>query len=109
MPIASIPALYPDQRANLGLTKREAIVVVDADLDCVAIAKIALQQLERQLILQPLLDHALERPRPEDRVVALVGELAARRVGQRQRDMARAQQLAQPAELDLDDLSDVRP
>ena len=107
MVIALLP-LHPHRRPNLGALKGELAAWIDADLDRVAIAEVALQQLERQLVLDALLDHALERPCPEDRVVALLGQLRARGGRQLQRDMARAEQLAQPAKLDLDDLPNVR-
>ena len=61
------------------------------------------EQERGQRILQLLLDDPLERPRPVDRIVALVAEPVARRVVHIQRDLAVGQQGAQPFELDIDD------
>src|SRR5262245_2031212 len=92
---------------RLGLMEREPALGVDVYYHRVAFANLRLEQLERQRVLHALLDHALERPRTVDRVVALLGQLLARRWCQLQRDLAVLELLAQPAELDLDDLPDL--
>ena len=54
-------------------------------------------------ILDELLDHALQRPRSVDRIVALVGQPRARGVIEFQRELTIDKQLLQPPDLDVDD------
>src|SRR5207253_1917250 len=70
----------------------------------VAAAHLAVEELERQRVQEPLLERALQRARPVDRVVALRRQELLGPRGQLQRDLALRQPPAQPAQLDLHDL-----
>src|SRR5512142_1768802 len=70
---------------------REGELALDrVDLDRVAALELALEDRERELVDEPLLDHALERPRAVRRVVAEVPQQRPRGVGQLNVDLALA-------------------
>src|SRR5262245_63677015 len=84
-------------------------VALGVDRDGVAVVQLALQQLERQRVLDEALDGPLERPRPERRIVALASEQAPGRVGHLELDAPSRQPLAEMAELDVHDPGDLVP
>ncbi len=73
----------------------------------VAGPELALEQLQRELVDELLLDHPLERARAVGRVVAEVAEQRPRVVGQLDLDAALAHTLDQPLDLQVDDLADL--
>src|SRR5207248_6711184 len=77
--------------------------------DAVARPPLALEQRQRELVDQLLLDHALERARAEGRVVAQVADQRLRVVGQLDLDAALGDALGDLAQLQLDDLLDLFP
>ena len=81
-------------------------VVIDADAAVVGDA--AFEQLGGQRVLNPLLDHALERPSAEGRVVAFAGDRLLRGVGDFQADVALGEQLREAGDLQVDDLANLR-
>jgi len=70
-----------------------------------AVAHFARQQLAAQCGFQFALDHAPQRTRAVDRIVAALGEVVARLVRQFDFDLALGQPFAQPAHLNIDDLA----
>src|SRR5436305_6980739 len=75
--------------------------------DAVARPPLALEQRQRELVDQLLLDHALERARAEGRVVAQVADQRLRVVGQLDLDAALGDSLGDLAQLQLDDRLDL--
>src|SRR5439155_4530075 len=76
-------------------------------LDVVAVGELAVEQPNRQLILDLLLDQALQGTRPVRGIEASVCQEFPRLVGQRQRDGPLGQPLLQAPQLDIDDRSEV--
>jgi len=73
------------------------------DLDRVALGELALEDPERQLVDQLLLDHPLQRPGAISGVVAEVGEQLARPLGELDLDPAHADAGGELVDLELDD------
>ena len=71
--------------------------------DVVAGDEVAGEELRGERVLDHPLDGPLERPGAVDRVVAGVGDGLARLLAELERELPLGEQLAQPAELDLDD------
>src|SRR5882672_11214374 len=70
-------------------------------------AKLALQDLLGERILDALLDRALERARAVHRVIAGLAQVIAGRVVEHEFDVTFGQALAQVSELDVDDDPDL--
>src|SRR5262249_20730992 len=81
----------------------------DVGLDLVAAFELALEERLGQRILDEPLDGALERPRPEGRIVAALGDELARRLGEDELDVAGAEELREARDLDVDDLGELLP
>src|ERR1700693_6185308 len=73
------------------------------DMDGVAVADAAFEDLLRQRGLELSRDDPFERPGAVDRVVALIGQPGLRRWVDLERDLALGQQSLQMSQLDLDD------
>src|SRR5215470_14331536 len=69
------------------------------------VANLAGDQLATQRRLQFALDKPLEWPRSERRIVAALGQVVSRPVGQLELDLALLQPLAQPDQLHIDNLA----
>jgi hypothetical protein len=69
-----------------GVLEEDDLAALGVGHDCVAVLELALQELERQRVLDQPLDGAPERPRAVDGVVALTREQILGRRRQRQRD-----------------------
>src|SRR5690349_8045981 len=67
----------------------------------------ALEQLQRERVLDQALDGALQRTRAERRVVSLLGDHALGLGRQLERDLALAEQLLEPRQLQLHDVLDL--
>src|SRR5215472_2936171 len=67
-----------------------------------AVENLAAEKQLRQRILQALLDHALERPRAVDGIVARLREPIARLDVEIDGDLAHREQLRKPRHLDID-------
>ena len=67
----------------------------------------ALEDRQRERIDQPLLDHALERPRAVGRVVAEIPEQRPGGVGQADLDLPLTHPRDQPRDLEVDDLAEL--
>ena len=76
---------------------------VDVDLDSVAYAELAAEQMLGQRVLDPLLDQPFERPGAERGIVAFVGEQLFRRVGDLHAQAALGKAFSQMSELHFDD------
>ena len=90
---ARVPAPHPSSIA--GANSLPSMVrpdLADADLHLRAVGDLAFQQQLRQRVLQPALDHALQRPRAIDRIVARIAEPVARLVVERDLDLAVGEQ-----------------
>src|SRR5690242_15106687 len=72
----------------------------DPDLDRLPVADLAGKDRLGQGILQVALDHPLERPRSIGWIIALLGQPVLRRRIEPERDVALAQQLFEPLQLD---------
>src|SRR5215204_4739114 len=83
------------------------LAVGGVDEHPIAGLELALQQLQRQLVHEPLLDHPLERARAVRRVVAEVAEQRAGIVGQLDLHTLLAHTLDQLGHLQLNDLADL--
>src|SRR5215469_14382389 len=75
------------------------------DLDLRMVANLAGEQLASQRRLQFALDKPLQRPRAERRIVAALGQVVSRPVGQLELDLALLQPLAQSDQLYIDNLA----
>src|SRR5215212_8700894 len=83
------------------------LAVARVDADAVAGGELALEQLERELVDELLLDHPLERARAVGRVVAEVADQRARVVGELDLDAALADPPGELRHLEVDDLADL--
>src|SRR3954465_9984693 len=81
-----------------------AVRCVDADR--VPIGEVAFEQTQRERVLEPALDRALQRARAIRRIPACLGERFLRGTGQLERDVTLGQPFAEALELQLDDLAD---
>src|SRR5437867_1505088 len=76
IPVRSLGEGVPLRTDHLGLPRspldplEPELVALPLDANGIAIVEISLQKLEGDGILQPPLDHALERTSPVDRIVA---------------------------------------
>src|SRR5690349_5744666 len=70
-----------------------------------SVANLAREQFPPDRGFELALDHPPERPRTVDRVVAMLGEVVARLIGQFELDLALFEALAQPLDLNIDDLA----
>src|SRR5262249_17598317 len=93
-----------DLRRSLDHLEVEPAARLPADVDGRAVADRRSDALPGQGRLDLLLDGALERPGPVDRVVAAVREIVTRRLAELEREVAIRQTECEPAELDVDDL-----
>ena len=75
--------------------------------DGVAVGDLALEQLQRERVLDQPLDRALERPRAERRVVAFASEKRPGRVRDLELDPPRREPAAEVSELDIHDPRDL--
>ena len=75
--------------------------------DGVALLELALEEPQRERVLDQPLERPLERPRAVGRIPAGLGDQLLRLVGQAQADRALAEPRAQPGELELDDLAEL--
>ena len=80
---------------------------VRVDADRVAVREVALEQPQRERVLDEPLDRPLQRPGAVRRIPARLGERFLRRVRQLERDAPLGEPVAQPFELELDDLRDL--
>src|SRR3972149_5417861 len=101
------PPLCRSRPIRLGLTEREPALGIEVHCHPVPFAEVSLEQPHGQLVLQPLLDDPLERPRAVHRIVTLLSESLAGRVGEFQCHLAILEHMTQPSQLDLDDLSNL--
>ena len=83
------------------------VAPIPDDLDNVAFLDLLLEQLRRQRIGDPLLEHALERPGAVGWLVPLPGELGSGFVGHAERQPNFGELPLQPLELDVDDLGEL--
>src|SRR5207245_4223248 len=74
----------------------EAVLAFDVDLHGVATSDLSAKQVLRQLVVNPARDHAPERPRTVDAVVALLGQQVLRSVCDLDRDLLLDELLAEP-------------
>ncbi len=82
---------------------------VPADLDGVPLGDLLLQERGGQPVGQPLLDDPLERPGAVGRVESLLGQPLLGLVGDAERQPGLGELRLEPADLDLDDLGQLRP
>ena len=80
---------------------------VGVDPHVVAVGIAAFEDAFGDRVLEPLLDHALQRPRAERRVVPLVGQLLQRGRADVEREVSLGEALAEPAHLHVDDPLDL--
>src|SRR5207249_2791360 len=85
----------------------DELALFGVDHDGVALTELAVQNGHRERILNPTLDHALERPGAVGRVVALVRDELQSHRGELQADPPLRQSLPQSLELDVDDRLDL--
>src|SRR5450432_842958 len=97
------PAREGERAPIVVLSRGAGLTRAAVDDDRVARRERAREQQARERILDVARDGALERPRAEHRVVALVGQERARRGQKLDLELAVAQQLAQALELQVDD------
>src|SRR5260221_4918809 len=90
-----------ETRADLG--SDDQLVAVGIDGHSVALGHGGVEDGGGQPVTDLPLDHPLERPRPEGRVVALPGHDGTGRRGHLEADATGRQALAQVLELDVDD------
>src|SRR5215216_4456259 len=95
-----------DGLADDARLRERQLTVGRVDQDGVAWAEAVLQQPDRQLVDQLLLDHALQRARAVGRVVAQVADQRAGIVGQLDLDAALAHPADERVDLHLDDRAD---
>src|SRR5215218_1247844 len=81
----------------------DQLAVADVGDDGVALAEVALEEPQRERVLDHPLKRTLERPRTVLRVPARLGHELLRGVGELERDAALGEPLAQASELELDD------
>ena len=88
-----------------------AVAVIDANTASNGLRGIvisgAFEELERERILQPLLDYALERSRAEFRLISELGDTVERRGRKREDNILLFEELAEFFRLNLDDASDL--
>ena len=77
------------------------------DTDRVALGEVAFEQPQRERVLDQPLERALERPRAVGGIPAGLRDGLLRRVGQLEREAALGEPLAQPRELQLDDVGEL--
>src|SRR3954447_6321315 len=85
----------------------DELAVRDVDPDGVALGKFALEQPQRELVDELLLDHPLQRAGAIGRVEAEVAELLSCLLGELDLDAPLADPARQGIDLDLDDLAEV--
>src|SRR5207302_2808159 len=81
--------------------------VLGVDADRVAVGEVPLEQAQRERVLDQTLDRALERPRAVRRIPAGISQRLLSSTAQFELDPSLGEPLAQPAELQLDDLRDL--
>src|SRR3954471_21178780 len=81
-----------------GLVERE-LAVGNVDVHRVALVEVALEESQRERVLDEPLDRALERARAVGRVPASVGEMLLRGVGQLEGQAPFCQPLTEPRQL----------
>ena len=95
------------ERSVAGGAGEDEVAVLGVDADRVAVAEVALEQPQRERVLEQPLDRPLQRPRAVGRIPAGLGEHLLRGVGQLEREPALGEPRAQPLELQLDDLAEL--
>src|SRR5918996_643699 len=103
-----VPLRTRQLRNGRRVNQRE-VVTVAYDPDRVSLVEPALQQLQRDAVLQLALNDALERSRAVDRIVALLREQLAGFGGDLELEVPLRQQLLQPDELEIHDPHEVGP
>src|SRR5580765_5932485 len=88
------------------LAEHEALPLI-VHRDRIASPKLPRHEPRRQRILAPLLDRSFERARSEGWIPPLLRDLRLRRARQLDRNLPLGQPLAQPPQLNLDDLPKV--
>src|SRR5215211_1082549 len=94
-------------RSRHGRLLEDQVALRRVHQDAVAGLELAVEQLQGQLVDQPLLDHALERAGAVHGVVAEVAEQRPRFVAQLDLDSLVPDALDQPLDLEVDDLADL--
>src|SRR3954469_5423799 len=107
-----MPGLWRRSRGgglrSCGLVERE-LAVGNVDANHVALSEVALEEPQRERVFHEPLDRALEGARAVGRVPAGVGEMLLRGVGQLEGQAPLCQPLAEPRQLEVDDLADLLP
>src|SRR5207245_1625315 len=93
-------------RGGRGLLERE-LAVLGVDHDRVALAELVLEQALRQRVLDLALDRALQRPGAVSRIPAGIRDQLLRRRRQHEVDAALREAIADPVELQLDDVAEL--
>src|SRR5208337_1340236 len=97
----------PGCRCRLALELHLSLLQVTVDLQLLAGTHLAIQDFERQRVLNQALDGALQRARAELRIVTLAEQQLLRFRRQFNLDLALSQNLPQVLELKVDDLFDL--
>src|SRR6266566_10039866 len=98
------PSLCGCRRGCAGLLEDES-GAVRVDADRVALTEVALEQPQRERVLDEPLDRPLQRPRAVRGIPARLRDELLRRVGQLDLQAPVGEPVAQPRELHLDDLA----
>src|SRR5574337_223847 len=85
----------------------EQLLAPRVDSHRVALAELSFEKLERKRVLEQPLDRTLERPRAVGGIPARLREDLLRLVRDLELDLALREPLAQPPELELDDLGEL--
>src|SRR4051812_6987987 len=92
-----------------GVTSRETqLIPGDVHGDGIAFGERAFKNAAGQGVQQPLLERALQRTRPIYRIITLTDQEVLRGVGQLDSDLPVAETFQEAAQLDLDNIADVR-
>ena len=93
--------------SELALTMEGELAAQEVNSDGVAVDEAPFEERLRQWVLQLALHRALQRPRAEHRIVAVVRQVLARLVAELDFQPTIAEELAQITELDLEDALDL--
>src|SRR5262245_2895927 len=88
---------------------KDKLAVLEVDADRVAFGELALEEPQRQRVLDEALDCALQRAGAVGRVPAGLGEVLLGGVGQLEAQAALGEAVAEPRQLELHDLADLLP
>src|SRR6476659_9832027 len=95
--------------ARAGALEHELVGIGRVDTHCVTVRELALEQSQRERVLDQPLQRALERTRTVGRIPAGVGDDLLRVVGELELDAAIGKARAPQRELQLDDLIEMIP